>query len=272
MTSANARRHGIAFHHAHSDHHVHMSGPAWLPVVLAILLGTAAMVAGLIAWRAAVHSGDAQGEFALSTQAVNNANSLQQNASQAVISERSLFIAYEDAVAQHDGPHRRCRGLMDPPTLRSDRLVAGPIAGFPTFVAVLGGESRVDDASEDHRCTRCARRVGRHARLGRQADPPVAQPRAARSDPGDRVPHRWSDRDAPVRVRAVDPARGQRRGLGRRRRGTGGAVVRGAERSGSRSAPRCSARRCWPAVGRARRPRAPKMRAAVRRRARERSR
>jgi hypothetical protein len=97
-----------------------MSGPAWLPVVLAILLGTAAMVAGLIAWRAAGHSGQAQREFALSTQADNNANSLQQNVSQAVNSERSLFIAYEDAVAQHDPILAAdARGLMDPPTLRA---------------------------------------------------------------------------------------------------------------------------------------------------------
>jgi hypothetical protein len=106
--------------HAHSDHHGALSGPEWLPVALAILLGTAAMVGGIIAWRAAAHSGEAQSEFALSTQAVNNANSLQQNASEAVISERSLFIAYEDAVAQHD-PVRvaDARGLMDPATLRA---------------------------------------------------------------------------------------------------------------------------------------------------------
>jgi hypothetical protein len=106
--------------HGHSDHNMHLSGPAWLPVVLAILLGTAAMVAGVIAWRAAVHSGHAQEEFALSTQAVNNANSLQQNASQTVISERSLFIAYEDAVAQQDQLRAAdARGLMDPPTVRT---------------------------------------------------------------------------------------------------------------------------------------------------------
>src|SRR4051794_22592399 len=100
--------------HAHPDHGP-LSGPAWLPVALAILLGSAAMVGGLIAWRAAAHSGEAQSKFALSTQAVNNANSLQQSASQAVISERSLFVAYEDAVAQHD-PVRtaNARGLMDP--------------------------------------------------------------------------------------------------------------------------------------------------------------
>ena len=72
-----------------------MSGPPWLPVVLAVLLGTAAMVAGLVASRAAGHSGQAQREFALSTQADNNANSLQQNVSQDVNSQRSLFIAYE---------------------------------------------------------------------------------------------------------------------------------------------------------------------------------
>jgi len=97
-----------------------MSGPAWLPVLLAILLGTAAMVAGVIAWRAAGHSGTAQREFTLSTQADNNANSLQQSVSQDVISERSLFIAYEDAVAQHDQVRTAdTRGLMDPPTLRA---------------------------------------------------------------------------------------------------------------------------------------------------------
>jgi hypothetical protein len=107
-------------HHAHSDHSAHMSGPAWLPVALAILLGTAAMVAGLIAWRAAGHSGDAQAELALSTQANNNANSLQQNASEAVVNERSLFIAYEDAVAQHDQVRAAdARGLMDPATVRT---------------------------------------------------------------------------------------------------------------------------------------------------------
>src|SRR6059058_6107245 len=107
-------------HHGHSDHSAHISGPEWLPVVLAVLLGVAATVAGLIAWRAAAHSGDAQGQFTLSTQAVNNANSLEESASQTVISERTLFIAYEDAVAGHD-PVRiaDARGLMDPPTLRT---------------------------------------------------------------------------------------------------------------------------------------------------------
>ena len=89
-------------------------------MALALLLGAAALVGGLIAWRAAAHSGDAQGNFALSTQAVNNANSLQQNASEAVISERALFIAYEDAVAQHDADRTAdALGLMDPPTLRA---------------------------------------------------------------------------------------------------------------------------------------------------------
>jgi hypothetical protein len=120
--------------HGHSDHSLHLSGPAWLPLALAILLGTAAMVSGLIAWRAAVHTGHAQEEFALSTQAVNNANSLHQNASQEVISERSLFIAYEDAVAQHD-PVRvaDARGLMDPATVRTiDWWLDQPPASRPS--------------------------------------------------------------------------------------------------------------------------------------------
>jgi hypothetical protein len=78
------------------------------------------MVAGLIAWRAAGHSGEAQKEFALSTQAANNANSLQQNTSQAVMNERNLFIAYEDAVARHDPVLAgEARGLMDAPTQRT---------------------------------------------------------------------------------------------------------------------------------------------------------
>jgi hypothetical protein len=107
-------------HGHHALHEGHGSGPPWLPVVLAILLGTAAMVAGLIAWRAAVHSGEAQKEFALSTQADNDANSLQQNVSQVVTGERSLFIAYEDALAQHDQAlAANARGLMDPTTLRT---------------------------------------------------------------------------------------------------------------------------------------------------------
>ena len=58
--------------------------------------------AGLVAWRAAVHSGEAQKEYTVSTQAVTNANSLQQDASQAAISERNLFVAFEDAVAAHE--------------------------------------------------------------------------------------------------------------------------------------------------------------------------
>jgi hypothetical protein len=97
-----------------------LSGPEWLPLVLAILLGTAALVAGLIAWRVATHSGHAQTQFAISTQAVNNANALQQDASQAVSSERSLFVAYEDAAAQHDQARAADdQGLMDPATLRA---------------------------------------------------------------------------------------------------------------------------------------------------------
>jgi hypothetical protein len=107
-------------HHGHTGHDAPMSGPWWLPLVLAILLGTAALVAGLIAWRAATHSGHAQTQFAISTQAVNNANALQQDASQAVSSERSLFVAYEDAAAQHDQDRATDdQGLMDPATLRA---------------------------------------------------------------------------------------------------------------------------------------------------------
>src|SRR3954463_4930200 len=123
----------MASHGHHSGHGVHVPGPEWLPMVLAVLLGTAAMVAGLITWRAAAHSGEAQGEFALSTQALNNANSLQQSASQAVVNERSLFVAYEDALAQHDeGRAADARGLMDAPTLRTiDWWLNQPTASRP---------------------------------------------------------------------------------------------------------------------------------------------
>jgi hypothetical protein len=103
--------------HAHNEH-VH--GPGWLPIVLALLLGAAALVAGITTWRAAGHSGEAQRDFALSTQAASNANSLQQSASQAVTNERTLFVAYEDAVAAGDLARAAdTRGLIDPPTLRA---------------------------------------------------------------------------------------------------------------------------------------------------------
>ncbi len=72
--------------------------PRGLNLVLAIILGLSALATGVIAWHANVLAGHATEEFTLSTQAVNDANSLSQEAERAVSGERDLFIAYRAAL------------------------------------------------------------------------------------------------------------------------------------------------------------------------------
>lgn len=121
-------------HNPASTHAARADSPDWLPLALAILLGTAAIVAGLIAWRAAVHAGHAQQEFAISTQAVNNANVLQQNASAVAFGERNLFLSFRSAMAQNDQARSaEIRGLMDAETVRAvDWWLAKSPAARPT--------------------------------------------------------------------------------------------------------------------------------------------
>ena len=89
-------------HSPTADHHLTIAGPPWLPMALALVLGFAALVSGMTAWRVAIHSGHAQTGFAVSTQQVNNANALAQDVSRAVNSERSLFLSWEQASQNGD--------------------------------------------------------------------------------------------------------------------------------------------------------------------------
>jgi hypothetical protein len=85
-----------SIHHEHRahEHHLTVTGPPWLPMALALVLGVAAVVSGLTAWRVAVHSGAAQTGFALATR--------ESDVTRAVGSERSLYIAWEQATTSGD--------------------------------------------------------------------------------------------------------------------------------------------------------------------------
>jgi hypothetical protein len=90
-------------HHGHSHGHGDPHGsPTWLNLSLAVILGVAAIVAGVTAWRGTVLNGHAVENFTLSTQSVNDANSLAQEAERASTSERALFVNYQEALANGD--------------------------------------------------------------------------------------------------------------------------------------------------------------------------
>ncbi len=80
-----AKHHGG--HHSHDGHDEH--APRWLNLSLAVVLGVAAIVSGVTAWRGTVLNGHAVENFTLSTQSVNDANSLAQEAERASTSERA---------------------------------------------------------------------------------------------------------------------------------------------------------------------------------------
>lgn len=84
--------------HGHSHGHDPHGAPKWLNLSLAVILGVAAIVAGVTAWRGTVLNGHAVENFTLSTQSVNDANSLGQEVERASTSERALFVDYEDAL------------------------------------------------------------------------------------------------------------------------------------------------------------------------------
>jgi len=85
-------------HHGHSDHDG--DAPRWLNLSLAVILGVAAIVAGITAWRGTVLNGHAVENFTLSTQSLARANSLAQEAERASTSERALYVDYEDALGR----------------------------------------------------------------------------------------------------------------------------------------------------------------------------
>lgn len=89
-------------HHHSSDNHAVSFGPPWLPMALALLLGAAAVVASLTAWRVHEHSSDAQETFATSARVLAEANVLFGNVTRAVGTERSLFVSWQQAKAAGD--------------------------------------------------------------------------------------------------------------------------------------------------------------------------
>ncbi len=79
-----------------------LHGPRWLGITTAIVLGIAAVFAGVATWRAQVMQGHSVEHFTLSTQAGSTANTLMQNAERSMSSERQLFIDYRTALENGD--------------------------------------------------------------------------------------------------------------------------------------------------------------------------
>lgn len=89
--------HGGGGHHAPVTH-----GPRWLALSTALVLGVAGILAGVTAWKGTVYQGHAVEYFTLSTQAVNTASALNQDAERKATGERQLFIEYQSALAAGD--------------------------------------------------------------------------------------------------------------------------------------------------------------------------
>ena len=83
----------------HGAAHATVHGPRWLSLTLAVVLGVAAVLAGVTAWKSTVMEGHALTNLTLSTQATNDANSLDQEAERGMTGERDLFLQYRAALA-----------------------------------------------------------------------------------------------------------------------------------------------------------------------------
>ncbi|MGI9186459.1 MAG: hypothetical protein ACR2J9_02880 [Gaiellales bacterium] len=88
--------------HAGGHEHAQLHGPRWLGLTTAIVLGIAAVFAGVATWRAQVMQGHSVEHFTLSTQASSTANTLMQDAERSMSSERQLFIDYRTALERND--------------------------------------------------------------------------------------------------------------------------------------------------------------------------
>jgi hypothetical protein len=75
-----------------------------LGITTAIVLGVAAVFAGVATWRAQVMQGHSVEYFTLSTQSGNDANTLMQDAERSMSGERQLFIDYRAALDSGDRP------------------------------------------------------------------------------------------------------------------------------------------------------------------------
>ncbi len=103
----------------HGDQaHAHL--PRGLGLALAIVLGFAAITAGVVAWRAQVLSGHAVEAFTLSTQAVNDANTLASEAERSISGDRQLFIEYQNALQAGNATQAASiLAMMSTPTRRA---------------------------------------------------------------------------------------------------------------------------------------------------------
>lgn len=91
---------GHGGHAGGSEHALH--GPRWLSITTAVVLGVAAILAGVTAWKSTVMEGHALENLTRSTQAVNDANALGQEAERNRTGERDLFIDYRVAIDEGD--------------------------------------------------------------------------------------------------------------------------------------------------------------------------
>ncbi len=105
MTGAHG---GHGGHAGGPEHALH--GPRWLSITTAVVLGVAAILAGVTAWKSTVMEGHALENLTRSTQAVNDANALGQEAERNRTGERDLFIDYR--VALDEGNDARAESIL----------------------------------------------------------------------------------------------------------------------------------------------------------------
>ena len=112
MSAAHHAPHAHGHGPGHDSHmpHVH----SWWNVSLAVILGVAAIVAGITAWRGTVLNGHAVENFTLSTQSTNNANTQAQDAERSINTQRTLYLDYQQAVDAGDTKRAAmARSMMD---------------------------------------------------------------------------------------------------------------------------------------------------------------
>ena len=105
--------HGASHGHGHSQMH----GPRWLSISSVVILGIAAVLAGVTAWKSAVMEGHAVENLTLSTKATTDANALTQAAERSMTSERQLFIDFRSALDSSNKDRSvMIYGMMNPNT------------------------------------------------------------------------------------------------------------------------------------------------------------
>ncbi|MEI6626301.1 MAG: hypothetical protein WCO40_08160 [Thermoleophilia bacterium] len=102
---------------SHGAGHSEMHGPRWLSISTVTILGIAAVLAGVTAWKSAVMQGHAVENLTLSTKATTDANALTQAAERSMTSERQLFIDFRTALDSADKNRSlMIYGMMNPNT------------------------------------------------------------------------------------------------------------------------------------------------------------